>query len=555
MSAPQSPPSPQKFVRCPGCREQLGVRPEDAGRRAKCSKCGKVFLIGGGSSDVTVPANSSASPIGPVAPLPPEPNVPEFVTFECSLCQTRMSARIADVGRMAACPDCGRRNKIPPPPKPKQVKPPAALSGEQYDLWGVDETPWLGAANEPKLIPVECRLCQTLMYATEAQEGAEMKCPDCGALTKIVRPKPKRPGSIVPVLPSDDYDLDLESAPTPRHTPIPVSLRDAELHEHARATTVGPDGRLIVQKRDDYKRPERPAVPLIQGVWRMLFTQEVIARWIMMSISFGFAAWFLYSALFPAMGSVAQGIMAIFMAAIGAGLSVVWLTFAAPSCLTIVGESAEGHDVIHDAPTWSPLEWMGESMQLATSLAAAGLAGALPSWGLAWAFQQASVPLRPEVVAGIGAVGPLLVFPLALLGTMLENTALGVISPRLLVTLVRCPGPWLLFYAESAILATATGGALYGVSLGGTAGVIAAPLITMGAMVVYMRLLGRLAWWISDATAVEEDDQFVDEAEAAHPHLAEERRAERERRKLAAAEEKQRAGFSSERPQRKDQRK
>ncbi len=467
-------------------------------------------------------------------PSPAVDEQPALVTFACSLCETRITARVADVGRKVECPDCGRKNVIPPPPKPKKANRPAALDGEQIGVWGVEDKTWEpGFATAAALHPVPCRLCETLMYATEEQIGRELKCPDCGALTvakRFVPPKRKGPR---PVIAGKEYQLDPASAPEPRPSAIPISLRDAELHEHARATTVGPDGRLIVQKVE-YKRPELPAAPLIQGVWRMLLTQEVVARWVMMSILFGFAGWFLGSALIPAVGGVAQGIMAVFMAAIGAGLTVLWLTFAAPTCLTIVGESAEGHDRVHDPPAWSPLEWMGESFQLATALAAAGLAGALPTWGLAWGFDKAGMPLPWQVVAAVAVAGPFLVFPLALLGTMLENTPLGVVSPRLLATVVRRPGRWLLFYAEMAALTAAAAGLAFAAMLAGPTGLTLLPLIAMGALVVAMRLLGRLAWWISDATAADEDDDIVDEAAAAHPNLAAARAAQRAARQAAA---------------------
>jgi hypothetical protein len=67
-------------------------------------------------------------------------------------------------------------------------------------------------------------------------------------------------------------------------------------------------------------------------------------------------------------------------------------------------------------------------------------------------------------------------------------------------------------------------------------GLAALPLVIMGTATVYMRLAGRLAWWISEATAVEEDEEFHDETAAAHPHLAAARKAEHERKRRGEAE-------------------
>jgi DNA-directed RNA polymerase subunit RPC12/RpoP len=36
-------------------------------------------------------------------------------------------------------------------------------------------------------IPVYCKLCRTLMYASEDQIGSELTCPDCGVKTIVVK--------------------------------------------------------------------------------------------------------------------------------------------------------------------------------------------------------------------------------------------------------------------------------------------------------------------------------------------------------------------------------
>jgi hypothetical protein len=520
------------------------VRAGDAGKKARCGKCGLVFVIEGAEQRKTEsekPAGAEPQAAEENVPRPQfDDDLPASVTFACSLCDTRITAATRNVGKKVKCPDCGRVNVIPPPEKRKAKVVPAAMSGEQIGLEGADARTWedqqmTAPPPVPALHPVECKLCATLMYATDEQVGRELKCPDCGTLTVAKQSAPKTKPKL-PELVGKEYELDPASKPTKRYVPVPVAVRDAEMHAHVRATTVGPDGRLIVKKEAEYKRPVRPRNPLITGVLRMVFTQEVIARWVMSSILFGVAAWFLLSALVPSLSGVAQGIMAIFMAAFGAALTMVWLTFAAPTFFAIIGESADGHDRIHEPPTWSPLEGMSESFQLAAALGAAGLAGALPSWLALWAFEKAGMTLPSEAVAAIGVVIPLLVFPLALLGTLLENTPFGVVSPRLLSTLLKCAGPWLLFYVESALLAAAAGAMGYGAFLAGPPGLFVLPLIAMGMLIIYTRLLGRLAWWISEATAVEEDEEFHDETAAAHPHLAAARKAEHERRRRGEAE-------------------
>jgi DNA-directed RNA polymerase subunit M/transcription elongation factor TFIIS len=533
-------------VRCPGCGERLGVRPADEGKKARCGKCGLVFVIEGAEKRKA----ENGKPEDAAEPKAADENVPRpqfdddlpaSVTFACSLCDTRITAASRNAGKKVKCPDCGRVNVIPAPEKPKAKKAPAAMSGEQIELQGADARTWEDqqtTAPPPAVVlhPVECKLCATLMYATDEQIGRELKCPDCGTLTVAKRSAPKTKPKL-PELVGKEYELDPASKPTKRYVPVPVAVRDAEMHAHVRATTVGPDGRLIVKKEEMLGRPVMPKIPLVTGVWRMLVTQEVIARWIMMSILFGGAGWLVSSSLLTPLSGAATAIGGIFQMLMGAAVLIMWLTFAGPTFLTIVGESADGHDKFHDAPFWSPLEWMGECVQVAVAIGAAGLVGTGIGWGAMAAFAAAGVTLPREAVAVIAAVGPVLVFPLALLGTFLENATLGVVSPRLLSTLVKCPGPWLLFYVESALLVAAAMGACYGLArTESPLGFAALPLIIMGAATVYMRLAGRLAWWISEATAVEEDEEFHDETAAAHPHLAAARKAAHERRRRGEAE-------------------
>lgn len=395
-----------------------------------------------------------------------------------------------DVGRTVACPDCGRKNVIPPPPKAKKPVTPAAMEGEQYELWGVDEAP-TGNVGARELFAFDCRVCQTMMYATKEQLGLYMTCPDCGARTIAKPPKPSaKPKGSVLVPSGQEYQLDETALPEPRPFATPIAIRDAELHRSARATTVGPDGRLIVQVNEERdRRQPRPAVPLVQGVWRMLATEEVIARGIFISIVFGVAAWLFNDAVnTPVAGVAAIASMALMVGFVFA--SVLWLSFAAPFFLAIIAESSEGHDRLYEPPAWSPLDWFGEGFYFLAAASAAGLP-ALGVWKL-------TTTLPPETRAPLMAGTVLLIFPLALLGALLEDTPFGVVSPQLLGTLPRCAGPWLLFYLTTTAMWALAALAAWGLLRAGDWGVLALPFIAMGAMITYMRLLGRLGWWIGD---------------------------------------------------------
>jgi hypothetical protein len=259
----------------------------------------------------------------------------------------------------------------------------------------------------------------------------------------------------------------------------------------------------------------------------MLITEEILARWVMTSILFGAAAWFVYDGLMTPVGL--GSIMAIFLIIMGMVLTLLWLTFAAPTFMAVVAESSEGHDRLHEPPGWSPLEWLGETMYLVNAIALAGMPGML-AWSL-------GAPVAAELLLGAALVVAVAIFPLAYMGALLENTSFGVISPKLLGTLFRRPGQWLLFYIEVALIAAGTAAACTAIALWAPAAVYAAPLIVMGAMFLLMRLMGRLAWWLAEVlpAADDDEDEEVDDAAAAHPHLAAARAAKRAEAKAEAA--------------------
>ena len=155
--------------------------------------------------------------------------------FSCSLCQTRLAARVKDSGRRAKCPKCGALTAVPePPPVPAQTQ--SARSGHsQSEMWGVDEAPLPAeqARSEPKYHPFYCRNCDSLLHATDAQIGSLIRCHDCGAQTVAPTPAPDRSTASVLVPDGEEYQLDESSDPGPRPAPRTAVFDEPE-------TTDGP---------------------------------------------------------------------------------------------------------------------------------------------------------------------------------------------------------------------------------------------------------------------------------------------------------------------------
>jgi hypothetical protein len=205
----------------------------------------------------------------------------------------------------------------------------------------------------------------------------------------------------------------------------------------------------------------------------------------------------------------------------------------------MVTESSEGHDRLQAPPNWFAFEWFGDTLTFVMAAAAS----TLPSWGLAKGIDLArrassdgASGLSVEAIGAVTAGGWLMFFPIVLLSSLDQGSPLDVFSPRVLGSLVRGFVPWLTFYVVSTLW-LAGFGYLAWKAAGTPAALLLVPAVCVPASLLYMRHLGRLAWWLADALPArdDDDDEEVDDAAAAHPHLAADRAAKRTAAKAAAA--------------------
>jgi DNA-directed RNA polymerase subunit M/transcription elongation factor TFIIS len=470
-----------------------------AGKRGRCVTCQTEFAVP--ASAASAPANRPS-----IAELfeEEENRPPQYIAVECHVCQTRMYGRLHEIGRKLKCPDCGASTQVPTPPKRKAKNIPAALEGDQYELWDADVQPLPSAlaAAQPKYIAIKCRQCDTLMYATEKQVGQSIACPDCGTKNKVppaAKPKPKPA-----VLAADAETPQLDPAANPGERPPVVIPPGAKMDFEVRQETEY--ARALEESRrtgkpmriDSRGRPVMPSRPLVTGVWRMLVTEEVIARWIVLSIVLGFAAQFLAEALLTPLQGMAEAIKLIFTV-LGGFLVATWVAMAAPFLVAIIGESADGEDKLQQPPRLIAFDWFGEMFSVLMAASVAGLCG-MGVWQLA-----VLLSLGPLMSAALAAMVVVTLLPVALLSTLLEGTPIGVLSPRLISSFGRCTAAWLLFYVQTFLLTAMVGGAgwILWQTLQPRRGdetvlVWCLGPIVMAALIVDMRLLGRLAWLISE---------------------------------------------------------
>ncbi len=279
-------------VQCPDCRAKFRVAAAHVGRRTTCPHCRSPFEV---------------QPLGSHSPAEPRvarPAEPTYVGVNCLLCGTRLYGTLADVGKPLRCPDCRSQTKLPPPKPPRGPVVPAAMLGDQYELWEGDDQPWGStlAATQPGLISVHCELCNTLQYASPEQVGSNLVCPDCGHATRIRAPKPVPPK---PPHHEGDYELAVSevdaSMTTPAAPPIYTRLQDFE--SKSREEQDREISRVATNRKS---RPQMPRFPLLTGWVAFLLAPGVLSRWFSLSVLlalFASLAAFAFPMLFAGFGA------------------------------------------------------------------------------------------------------------------------------------------------------------------------------------------------------------------------------------------------------------
>jgi hypothetical protein len=172
-------------------------------------------------------------------------------------------------------------------------------------------------------------------------------------------------------------------------------------------------------------------------------------------------------------------------------LMMLWYLISAAHCLAIVVDSSDGLPHVENWPSPILMDHLGEGLYVIVSASIS----AVPGWALG-----RLMGLPADQAAWVTAGGAFLTFPFCILSALDASSPWGVASGRLATSFARCPLQWLLFYAGSGLLLAGVGiAALWLLARGPLYLTIVAPL-TVAALWLYFRALGRLAWCIAEVT-------------------------------------------------------
>jgi hypothetical protein len=265
-----------------------------------------------------------------------------------------------------------------------------------------------------------------------------------------------------------------------------------------------------------YEPDAAPEHPFFSGVFQFPWREGVWPRWLGMSLALATsgAAWVttLVSSGLLVGNDVSSGIVAGLVIGLPSiAITALTMAYLSACLLAVIEDTSDGCDTIHAWPPGDIAEWFWTlPVPLVAGLAAA-IAGTVVK-------QLAGGAWNAAAVLTVTAI-----FPIALLSILETGSPWLPVSGPVGLTLVRSWRSWLLFYAETSALV----GIWYGLArwlLGKNpyvAVAILAPLLA-AVLLIYVRLLGRLAWFTSlEPDEADPDDPGDSESNGGDPDAEE----------------------------------
>lgn len=489
-------------VRCALCGTRMVASEEEAGQWIECPDCGTTTQVPteGPPRTLTPTAPSRPAEIYPIYEGPGQPpqNHPvvygRYLPVFCRQCSTRMLATPDQVGQSLVCPDCGAATVVPPP-KEADPKDLPARPAEIYALRHTSTGTPQDEKSPEDWYAFQCPTCGTRLHATAAEKGQTIICPDC-ATPVVVPPLPPRPPAAVRRKePADIYEVRPVIEPPPTDIPgygaanapqpPPLSSRAETERSAGQASPSAASG------KKSYTSPQQPSPSpgaASQGLDEplgFLLSPGVRTLWLFLSV--GLALFFACvgeaRALIPSNDGRVM-FLGLVMLTFAGLVAVVIFVVGSAYLLTLLQETAAGCDQIEDWPD----NFLDYLLQGVVIVVAGAVAVGL-SVGLDRLATDAGAP------RGIAlAAGTFVLFPLLLLCILETGLPFVPFSVPILRSVVAAWPAWLGFYLRAGVLVgLAVGASVCALVLAGFWAVLPAAAVLGAAVILYFRLLGRLA--------------------------------------------------------------
>lgn len=412
---------------------------------------------------------------------------PEFIKLFCPTCEELHTIELAARPQKVACSFCEAPIQVPSleqalrhrvkkrAPTPQEVGEYAIAETKPSAPAGKGAIERTGAAPPSPTIIVECPHCHERLETVAGNRPGQVECTFCQASVPVPARDAHKNWKQRPVKPRSPQEIGTyQAAPASKPTPLRMHLFD----------------RLAEIRSEPIPAP--PRWTFFSGVFNFPWRSDVLPRWIWLSI--GLAVPSLIAMLLATGFGVHVGglvVVALGFLVMPMFWILLWtLSYAAGCAICIIEATAAGIDRIEAWPEPNWKEWMLQLIYL-TWIAAAPTVAA---YGIAKLSETQGGPFWPVLCGGF-----FLMFPIVLLSAMEANSPWVLLSLPVLKSLFVVCGGWLTFYLLTGTLLTLVAvlaGFLQERSIL-LAGIILGPPVA-AAILIYARLLGRLAWKISN---------------------------------------------------------
>lgn len=344
------------------------------------------------------------------------------------------------------------------------------------------------------MIQMVCPTCGTRLRIRSELAGKQRPCPKCRETIQIPRLEFAQTAPPTSDLPEgfpnpepEGYGL---AAPLPHATDDEfTALPIPPVHAAVDRTDAGYLSHLADVREEAIPNP--PRYTFFSGVWNFLWYPEIRWRWCWL-FAFGTLTALIPTLIWLMLESMSgYALMGIAFFVLPQIWLVLWTFSYAAACGTVIfEETAGGNDHISGwvASTWN--EWAGHLYYVGFVASLTAALGYIPVyfWGGNW----------EQCLLGM-VIAEIVLFPVCFLSVESQGSFAALISWELLIRSLRAPLAWLQFYVWTGVLLGSWVGAV--IWLGddvALAAILINGLAVATLPLMYARLLGRLAWVLSD---------------------------------------------------------
>ncbi|MGQ0635182.1 MAG: hypothetical protein ACT4QC_11270 [Planctomycetaceae bacterium] len=331
----------------------------------------------------------------------------------------------------------------------------------------------LSAAQQRRIVTVECPRCHERARVAASAIPGQIECASCHTPVAVPTWEQIEAWRVAPVTPRSKDELGEYSAAAPAPaTPLRTHLFD----------------RLAEIRSEPLPPP--PHWTFFSSVFTFPWEQQVVLRWGFLTA--GFAVVLILATTVVSTVGKAEGGLAIVALGFFA-LPLIWMllltvSYAAACALCIVESTAAGLGKVESWPDPYWKDWMFQFLHVAwvaaLPAAAAYALAKLAAWqGLAfWPVLWGSL---------------FVLFPIVLLSALEAGSLWAPMTPVVLKSLISLWWGWLVFYLLTVALAAVLAALVYfGFPRSDYGTALALSPLLAAAILIYARLLGRLAWRI-----------------------------------------------------------